>query len=159
MRITRQGYMGRSHENVGFMARIVEQPNGCWHYRGSHVGDGYVRIRFRGKPTAGHVVAWTLLRGPVPDGLELDHLCRNRRCVNPAHLEPVTHRENVLRSPIANAAINARKSECIRGHAFTPENTIIQCGGKRACRTCVNEAQRRNRLKRLGRWDEQAVAS
>lgn len=151
MKIT--GYRtSRRIPNVRFMAQVREQPNGCWPWMGPRrrtpAGLQYGSTQLDGRPEAAHRAAWRLLRGPIPDGMELDHLCRNTRCVNPMHLEPVTHQENVLRSPIALAAINARKTHCIRDHAFTPENTIRQCGGKRACRTCVNEAQRRNRAKR-----------
>jgi hypothetical protein len=72
----------------------------------------------------------------LPDGLHIDHLCRNRACCNPAHLEAVTCKENILRSPIAVATINAAKTHCIRGHEFSPENTIVT-KTQRACRTCV----------------------
>ena len=82
------------------------------------------------------------MRGPIPEGLTLDHLCRVRACVNPAHLEPVTLRENTLRSPSAPTAINARKTECLRGHAFTPENTWVH-RSRRCCRECKRSWWRR----------------
>ena len=151
--LTRYGTAARI-PNARFMAQVREDQNGCWIWLGPRVrtraGDQYGCTRFEGRTEVAHRVAWRLLRGPVPVGLELDHLCRVTRCVNPLHLEPVTHRVNVLRGE-GLAAQNARKSHCIRGHAFDDANTIIQASGKRSCRTCVNEAQIRNRLKRLGR--------
>jgi len=73
--------------------------------------------------------------GPIPAGYQIDHLCRNRRCVNPAHLEAVTPRQNVMRSPIAPASVNAAKTHCKHGHPFDEENTQRH-GGRRICKTC-----------------------
>jgi hypothetical protein len=84
---------------------------------------------------------WEHLVGPVPDGLELDHLCRNPGCVNPDHLEPVTHKENMLRG-FNPSATNARKTHCHKGHFFDAENTYIATTGARRCRTCLRELQR-----------------
>lgn len=135
-----------------FMAQVRKQDDGCWIWYGprKHQPDGqqYGSTHHEGRTISAHRLAWMLFRGPIPEGLEIDHLCRVTRCVNPDHLEPVTHRENVLRGQ-GLAAINARKTHCIRGHEFTPENTIVHCGGKRACRTCVYAAYKANRLKRL----------
>lgn len=80
--------------------------------------------------------------GPVPDGMQLDHvagLCGNRNCCNPAHLEPVTASENIRRQDHANR----RKTECPRGHAYTPENTRIDSAGKRRCRQCEFDSRRK----------------
>jgi hypothetical protein len=76
--------------------------------------------------------------GPIPEGLNIDHLCRVKACCNPAHLEPVTQHENIMRSPIALAAINARKTHCKYGHEFTEANTIRTKNAKRQCRECHN---------------------
>lgn len=87
-----------------------------------------------------HRVAYNLLFGPDPDGLEPDHLCRNPGCVNPSHLEWVDHKENVLRgeSPFA---LRARQTHCVNGHEFTPENTFRQHHGTRGCLACkIGEA-------------------
>ncbi|MEV4271931.1 HNH endonuclease signature motif containing protein [Micromonospora aurantiaca (nom. illeg.)] len=88
-----------------------------------------------------HRIAYEMKRGPVPDGLELDHLCRNRRCVRPAHLEPVTRRTNLLRGETIPARL-AERTHCRHGHEFTPENTY-QWRGSRFCRTCRAAAQAR----------------
>ena len=112
----------------------------CWIWTAA-TAQGYGRINAggRGVPLQAHRVAYELLVGPIPEGLELDHLCRDRRCVNPQHLEPVTHRENLLRAPSSNG----RKERCKRGHEFDAENTIrrTRAEGGRECRRC-KEARR-----------------
>lgn len=99
---------------------------------------GYGLVRTPLGVRKAHRVMWELMVGPIPDGKVLDHLCRNRGCVNPAHLEVVTQGENVLRG-IGPVAVNARKTHCKNGHEFTEENTIIRREGWRGCRTCSRE--------------------
>ena len=94
-----------------------------------------------GVPMLAHVFAYKLLVGVVPGGLELDHLCRVPACVNPAHLEPVTHAENLMRSPVAPTAINARKTHCPQGHPYVAGNTYYRANGHRHCKTCTLERQ------------------
>ena len=105
--------------------------------------------RGEGKYLMAHLTSYEHHIGPIPDGLVLDHLCRNRACINPDHLEPVTIKENVLRGE-GPSAINARKTHCHKGHEYTPQNTIIvKQTGARACRTCTNtRANRRMQLLR-----------
>lgn len=123
----------------------------CWLWIAAIDRKGYGAFggpRDRTQVVRAHRVAYELVIGPIPDGLTLDHLCRVRRCVNPEHLEPVTGRENSLRGESV-AAVNARKTHCIRGHEFTPENTKIQAQGRqRACRICWRENARRRRAGR-----------
>lgn len=112
----------------------------CWIWTGAHTSKSYGSASHEGRVWSAHKLAYTLLIGPVPDGLQLDHLCRCKSCCNPAHLEPVTARMNLLRA--------VRKESCVRGHEYTPENTIPKKGGsQRNCRTCANEWQRNNRQK------------
>lgn len=112
----------------------VGLPTECWLWTGAKKGRGYGAAYVNGKTTIAHRAVYELMKGPIPDGMTLDHLCRNRGCVNPAHLEPVTNKENILRG-ISFSAINARKTACDYGHAFTPANTYMGPSG-RECRTC-----------------------
>lgn len=116
-------------------SRIEVQADGCWLWiRG--IGDnGYGRLWVPPRLRLAHRHVYELLAGPILPGLTLDHLCRVRRCVNPAHLEPCTMGENTLRSPIAVTAVNARKTECPRGHEYDADNTRL-FRGKRYCRAC-----------------------
>lgn len=98
----------------------------CWLWTGHCNQDGYGRITVGGVARAAHRVSYEVYVGPIPEGLALDHLCRVRRCINPAHLEPVTQAENNRR---------ARKSECINGHPFNSENTGMRAG-RRYCKQC-----------------------
>src|SRR3977135_3690762 len=93
------------------------QTGGCWPWLGSTTGSGYGQIRYGGHLLA-HRIAYVLRKGDIPTGLQLDHLCRNRSCVNPAHLEPVTGRENPLRGG-SPTAVNAFKTHCPQGHEYT----------------------------------------
>jgi hypothetical protein len=117
----------------------VDRSGDCWLWTGStfHYGHGQTHVMYEelGERQA-HRVAYRLLVGPIPDGLVLDHLCRNPPCCNPAHLDPVTVGENTRRSPIAPSTINAAKTHCKHGHEFTPENTYVMPDGDRACVTC-----------------------
>jgi HNH endonuclease len=121
------------------------QPNECWEWQGCWASDGYGKVQLDGRGVGAHRVAWELTNGPIPAGLTIDHLCRNRRCVNPAHLEAVTQQVNVLRGT-SSAAVNARRTHCVNGHEFTPENTYLYNDGRRrVCRTCIFDRTRRYR--------------
>lgn len=120
----------------------VDQETGCWLWTAGTDGRGYGlfwhgRRGSGGKMHRAHRWAYEVLVGPIPDGLELDHLCRVRPCVNPDHLEPVTHLENVRRGILGtDQHPNRLKTHCKQGHPFSPENTRVGRDGKRACRTC-----------------------
>jgi hypothetical protein len=116
----------------------------CWPWRAAlHNGYGRLWITESGRrrSVAAHVVVYEALVGPVPEGLELDHLCRNRACSNPAHLEPVTRRENLLRGDTITAR-NAAKTHCDHGHEFTAANIYRDVDGCRQCRECKRARDR-----------------
>lgn len=114
----------------------------CWVWGGYLNQAGYGRISVNGQHKRTHRVAYELLVGPIPEGLHLDHLCRNRACWNPEHLEPVTNAENILRGT-APSAENARKSHCPKGHPYDEANTLIRPNGRRRCRACHNASTNR----------------
>ena len=121
------------------MQYVVKNPeNGCWEWQGSKDRDGYGRILMpNGSALRVHRASFQEFRGPIPDGYVIDHLCRNRACCNPNHLEPVTIKENTLRGE-GVTAIKKRQTECIRGHDLTdPLNVYIRKNGARSCRACI----------------------
>lgn len=122
----------------------VEKTDGCWLWVGSRDGNGYGLIR-NGRLVKAHRLSYEMHKGEIPDGMEIDHLCRVKACVNPAHLEAVTHRENMSRCPDTAQARLARRTHCKRGHEFTPENTYPVPSGGRACRACKALWARRNK--------------
>ncbi|MFJ4990022.1 HNH endonuclease [Streptomyces sp. NPDC088732] len=108
----------------------------CWLWTAHVLDTGYGQFRDEhGRLVRAHRWSYEQLRAEIPDGLVLDHTCRNRRCVNPWHLDPVTSRTNTLRGE-GTAARNATKKRCLHGHAFTPENTYVRPNGWRECRAC-----------------------
>lgn len=132
------------------MAKSLEQrfwekvnkdgPGGCWLWTASFRNEqGYGQFGVSGRTVVAHRMSYELMVGPIPDGLVLDHLCRVRRCVNPAHLRPVTDRENILApGALGITKAMAEKTHCANGHEFTPENTARQGpdGRYRRCKTC-----------------------
>ncbi len=107
----------------------------CWLWLGAKVHNGYGQLKRSGKMVRAHRYAYELLIGPIPDGLQLDHLCRIPNCVNPDHLETVTSRENTMRG-VSFAALNARKTHCPQGHPYSGANLHIRPRGTRKCRMC-----------------------
>jgi hypothetical protein len=107
----------------------------CWLWTARISTGGYGAFQIGKRPISAHVAAWELVHGPIPTGVERDHLCRVRRCVRPDHLEPVTHQENVLRGE-GIAARQAQRTHCPKGHPYDAENTRIY-RGRRFCRACA----------------------
>jgi len=138
-----------------FWAKVNEAaPNGCWEWTGAR-DRGYGRFSDGRRTVYAHRFAYEELVGPIPEGKQLDHLCRNRACVKviadksgPAHLEPVTGRVNTLRSK-GVTAIAARATRCPQGHPYDLHNTYFNPRGHRSCRTCKRESDRR-RHERVG---------
>ncbi len=132
----------RLSSNIDWLA-----PNGCWTWRGTRNQFGYGQVWFKGKFHTVHRLVYRLLVGFIPKKLTLDHICRNRPCCNPSHLEPVTLRENILRgeSPCAR---HARQTHCAKGHALSLDN-LAKCElPYRRCLACRTEKNRRLYLNR-----------
>ena len=136
--------------------RIEVTPEGCWRWTGHTNAAGYAMMRLNTRTVSAHRTAYEAHVGPIPKGTQLDHICHtesdcpggltcpHRRCVNPAHLEPVTPTENVMRSN-APAAVNARKTHCNRGHELAGANLKIESNGHRRCVEC-------RRVQQNARW-------
>ena len=118
--------------------KFERTPDGCWRWTGTLFPNGYGAAWWAGTRIA-HRLVYQSLVGPVPDGLQLDHLCRNRACVNPSHLEPVTPAENIRRG-VSQPAANARKTHCPQGHPLSGANLYVSPDGERSCRKCRKEA-------------------
>jgi hypothetical protein len=126
-----------------FAKLIVDPDTGCLIWTGAWAGPGYGQIMINRRQQYVHRVMYELFAGPIPDGLVIDHLCRNRRCAAPAHLEPVTQRENILRGE-GLAAQQVRRTQCPYGHPYDEANTYRFGVGlrKRGCRACTRRRQR-----------------
>lgn len=130
-----------------FWAKINVSEQGCWEWTACLV-HGYGMYSIMSRPYRAHRIAYEALVGPIPAGLQLDHLCRNVRCVNPAHLEPVTSQENTWRGE-GVAGRHHRATACIHGHPFDADNTYVRRPGTRACKRClrIREIERKRRLR------------
>jgi hypothetical protein len=121
---------------------IQDTPTACWIWTGSKTPLGYGKLSVNRRNTYAHRLAWEYLRGPIPDGLVIDHLCRNPSCVNPAHLEPVTQQVNTQRKVMPVKPDAPPKTHCIHGHNLSGSNLYIAPSGVQSCRECRS----RNRL-------------
>lgn len=130
--------MGRPANTPERLLRLfVNKTATCWLWTGCVASNGYGKVRSMDRYTSPHRVIAAHFHGPTPKGMQVDHLCRNRLCVNPEHLEIVTPRTNTLRSDAVSAK-NARKVVCMRGHALSGENLYMTTDNRRQCRTCRN---------------------
>lgn len=131
-----------------FWSKVEVVPGSCWTWTAArNKANGYGWFSFRGAPTVAHRVAWTLVHGEIPEGMEIGHRCHDedlscaggpscphRACVNPGHLEPMTHRANCR-----NGERGRSKNACRRGHALSAGNTMVTTRGTQECRTCRRE--------------------
>lgn len=126
-------------EEQRLFGRVRLQPSGCWEWVGARDKGGYGRVSLDGRTVRTHRIMFVAFQGPIPDGLECHHRCRNRACCNPAHLELLSRHEN--------ASLAQQRTHCKRGHEFTPETTRFDSDGKRRCRICASarDAERRSR--------------
>ena len=115
--------------------------DGCWEWQNSIQSNGYGKVLYNNKMRWAHRVVYELLVGPIPGNRELDHLCRNPKCVRPEHLEVVTHKENMRRSPFSAPDFHRAKTHCPSGHPYSGSNLIVY-HRMRYCRKCQQKHKR-----------------
>lgn len=125
------------------LVRTRLSPSGCWEFTGAKHSGGYGQVRWQGRTAYVHRLAYELLVGPIPNRMQIDHLCRNRACCFPNHLEVVTAAENTRRGE------PAQRTHCPAGHPYDERNTYLRSDGRRMCRRC--HALRVTRTKALAR--------
>lgn len=131
-----------------FESKISRLPeSGCWVWLGATDGGGYGGMKVDGRIEKAHRLSFSHFSGELTDGLEIDHLCRVRCCVNPHHLEQVTRSENLRRSPIIGKTRKDHKTHCKNGHPRTEGNTYINGKGHIYCKDCRAECEKNRRLK------------
>ena len=141
-----------------FMERVEKRADGCWLWTGGRGGSGYGQFRVDGRMALAHRWSYEAWAGPIPAGLEIDHLCRVRACVNPEHLEPVTRAENQRRG-MSVGGLNYRKAACVKGHPFDAKNTYLTPAGARQCRACGVQRNRKYRESKVNNFRDQSVAA
>lgn len=129
-----------------FLKYVLPEPNtGCWLWIGT-MGRFYGRFFYEGKRVAAHRFAFLNFIGPIPEELELDHTCKVKICVNPSHLEPVTHAVNLERADFSAIVLQRNKTHCPQGHEYNDVNSRKALNGDRICRVCDRERRRLERI-------------
>ena len=149
-----------------FIAKVSVSPSGCWDWNGARIASGYGKFSIRRRTSTGkrtpsfaHRVSHMIFVGPIPEGLTIDHLCKNKGCVNPAHLEAVTHLVNLTRSS-NRVGQWSYTTHCNHGHERTPENTYTSPAGHKNCRECMRESDRKKSARRkAARANKERVGS
>jgi len=121
-----------------WLAMRISLKHDCWEWMGFRNRQGYGHCQYRGRSHLVHRLVYTMTKGAIPQGLTLDHLCRNPSCVNPEHLEPVSQRENTLRGVVGQKMM---ATHCSHGHEYTEENSYYRKRGGRECRKCHTTIQ------------------
>ena len=130
-----------------FWNRVIITNDPCWGWDGAHSSAGYARFFYGEVGYQAGRWLWEQLYGYVPKTYDMDHLCRNRACINPDHLEPVPHQENLARGIVGSR--NKIKTHCKRGHPFDKVNTYIDREGYRQCVTCLKMHRKNYQLRKL----------
>ena len=128
-----------------WFAKHIRPSGECWEWTGSKTRNGYGQLRIEQKPMMAHRALYEYFVADIPAGLDLDHLCRNRACVNPWHMEPVTRSINLKRGRVGR---HERPAACPQNHPYDEENTRITTKGSRACRTCERERAAESRRRK-----------
>lgn len=131
-------------DRIEINPEIAHNGTPCWLWTVIDKVSGYGRFKKKGVIGFAHVIACRMFAGPIPEDLSCDHLCRRRNCVNPAHIEYVPIRVNILRGT-APSALNSTKTRCKAGHDFGPNNTRIDSRGGRQCAICNRARDERHR--------------
>ena len=128
------------------LSRITVNNQGCWEWKSPLHDGGYATMSVDDKSQYIHRLIYEYYHGQIQSDLQIDHLCRNRKCVNPIHLELVTQKENIMRGK-GVGVLNSLKTQCPKGHPYTKENLIMYKDGSKKCRICHNERQKQYQRK------------